>query len=524
MLHQRMSSLLKNKIFLISILFIVFLLTRISGIPYDTINPDGVNWHYRSEQFVVGLKYAQFDKTYQHYHPGVTLMWITGIPIEIYKQISGITVYDSENFFNFHFVAKLSLIISHILLMGILYFVSKKSFGFKRTYLLLAFLVFEPFIIGNSRIYHMDLLFSEFLMIGLILSYQNLKDFSYLKTVLSGLFMALTFLTKSIGIGLPLFVILFPIIRVIQDKDWKFFLKYSLGTLLSFSFFTLLLFPALWTAPIETLVSIFKEGERVGVRKGHEQTILGETTTDGGFFFYPLVLLMKQSPILVFGFLAYMFSLLKSIKGSIKGFKSIVLSPTFYMAVFFLGYILVMTYSTKKIDRYMLPVMVFISYLASIGILNIYRNVKNKIVFAGVGVISIILFWIISLVTYYPYYFLYTSPLFGSSDNANSIIAQKPFGIGITEVRDYIVSTYGEDTDIAFIDTKPIKMIYPNSQVFDSRVAGTGSYDYLILGVNEEFPEHVYESSDEGVSFEKVHSLYFHGLEFWRIYEKRNTN
>jgi hypothetical protein len=48
-------------------LFVVsFALTRLPALGIDVINPDGVNWHYRSEQFVVGLKTGALEKTYQH--------------------------------------------------------------------------------------------------------------------------------------------------------------------------------------------------------------------------------------------------------------------------------------------------------------------------------------------------------------------------------------------------------------------------------------------------------------------------
>src|SRR3989344_6213753 len=99
--------LLKRTSVLATVFVLVFFSTRIPRLQNDEINPDAVNWHYRSEQFVVGLKHNLLEKTYQHYHPGVTLMWITGIPIELYKQITGINVYTHENFLNFHFVAKL---------------------------------------------------------------------------------------------------------------------------------------------------------------------------------------------------------------------------------------------------------------------------------------------------------------------------------------------------------------------------------------------------------------------------------
>lgn len=74
---------LANKInkryLLISIFAVLFLATRFFGLGSDVVNPDATNWHVRAEQFVVGLKHGQLERTYQHYQPGVTLMWIVGM-------------------------------------------------------------------------------------------------------------------------------------------------------------------------------------------------------------------------------------------------------------------------------------------------------------------------------------------------------------------------------------------------------------------------------------------------------------
>src|SRR4030066_881938 len=86
-------------IFSIFIFSFIFLLTRVPRLGTDEVNPDAVNWHYRSEQFIVGLKTGQFEKTYQHYHPGITLMWIMGVPIEAYKQISETKIYNKYSFY-----------------------------------------------------------------------------------------------------------------------------------------------------------------------------------------------------------------------------------------------------------------------------------------------------------------------------------------------------------------------------------------------------------------------------------------
>ena len=73
MLSAKIRSLLfKNKktipILLTFLFSIFFLSTRLPRLANDVINPDGVLWHSRSEQFIVGVKHKQFEKTFQHYN------------------------------------------------------------------------------------------------------------------------------------------------------------------------------------------------------------------------------------------------------------------------------------------------------------------------------------------------------------------------------------------------------------------------------------------------------------------------
>ena len=118
------------------------------------------------------------------------------------------------------------------------------------------------------------------------------------------------------------------------------------------------------------------------------------------------------------------------------------------------------------------------------------------------------------LINFYPFYFIYTNPLFGSPESANKIIGQKSFGVGIYDLKDIITAKYGEPR-LGFIDTKPMEAIYPNSKVFDIRVNGTNDYDLLVLGINEEMPV------DISKKFVKSSSVYINDLEYWRVYEKQ---
>jgi len=201
-----------------------------------------------------------------------------------------------------------------------------------------------------------------------------------------------------------------------------------------------------------------------------------------------------------------------------------------WTGVFYLGYFAVISLSSKKIDRYLIPEFPFLSLLAVDG----YYRAKHHLpkFYTKIFLIIFAIFSIFyPLYKLFPYYFTYTSPLFGSSSNANRFIAQKSFGIGIQNVRDVILKKYRHYPRLGFIDSKPMRAIYMNSRTKDIRIDGTGDYDLLILGINDEYNEDIQEmnikflnNSNEiiinGVKFAKDTSIYINGLEYWRIYVK----
>lgn len=518
---------------LLFVFVVLFFSTRLPYLSKDTINPDGVNWHYRSQQFVVGLKYFQFEKTYQHYHPGVTLMWVTGIPVEIFKQVTNINDYDVYNFESFDYIAKFSLIIVQLMLSLLIIFILSKIIGFNYSYLTVLFFSLEPFFVGNSRMYHMDVLLSLLLFLAVIYSFLNLKKTTVVMSLISGLFIALSFLTKSVSVGALIFVVFYALAYFISSKQYKKILPYVGYTTIFSVLFTFLLFPALWKHPVYYLSFIFEEAARVGIRKGHGQVVFGEYTRDPGFWFYWLVLLVKTSPFVIIGCLSAIFfffkNFIKNVWDFLKDIKNIdkkFLNFNVYILIFYLGYIFSMAIPSKKIDRYMIVVYPFMAYFAVVGYRKLFLSLKTEVgknMFWFLMFIFSVVFWVIPFIKIYPYYFTYTSPLFINSQTANKIVAQKTFGVGIDALKNLIVEKYGTSNNLmtprlGFVDTKPIKAIYPNSRVEDIRVSGPSQYDLLVLGVNEEIPDDLLESK---YVFEKDSSIWINGLEYWKIYVKK---
>ncbi|HPD73714.1 MAG TPA: glycosyltransferase family 39 protein [bacterium] len=534
MLSAKIHSILfKNKktlpILLMFLFPVLFFSTRIPGIKNDIINPDSSLWHYRSEQFIVGIKNKQFEKTYQHYQPGTTLMWITGSAVEIFKKITGINSYDIENFQNFDLVSKISVISVQFVLSTIIILVLAKIIGFYQSFFTVSLFTFEPFFLANSRLYHMDVLLTLLLTLSIILGFLNMKEPKIWKSIIIGLLLGFSFLTKSISIGALLFVLFYTLIFFIHNEQKGKIIPILGLMLISFILTVFIFLPALWVKPLFYLSDIFSEVVRVGIKKGHDQILFGEPTSRAGLIFYPLVTLLKVSPFILVGLLFCFYYSFNFIKNIFKTFKKVNLAFftfSIYFAIFSFGYIFAMSLPAKKVDRYILVIYPFLAYLAYIGFQRVYQNIKvgfKKKIFIVFLVIMSIFFWIFPIFKLYPWYFTYTSPLFGSPQKANIILAQKPFGVAIPLLKDTVVEKYYEGNKedlpkLGFYDTQPMRAVYPNSKIFDVRVYGPSTYDILILGINEEMPEKILSNGE--YSFEKIHSIWINGLEYWRIYNK----
>lgn len=508
---------------------VLFLATRLPFLGYDEINPDAVNWHIRSEQFIVGLKSGDFLKTYQHYHPGVTLMWIIGVPIELYRQVNPQDrIYTEDNFIVQHQIAKYTLVLVQLILSVGLIYALQGFLGFKKALLGTSLFSMEPWFLGNSRLLHMDALLALFIILALTFYYRYFLNRRTWDVVMCGLFCGLAFLTKSVG-ALLIPIILISWIGLIIKKQAKVVEaspnRKSLGRwfshlgvfLLSVGLTVFALFPALWQKPVFVLSDIYNEGLRIGVRRGHEQIVMGEQVDEAGAVFYPLVLALKTSPIIWLGMLLFIYHTVKNRPALSRTDKNFMLLLFAFYLVYFLG----MTAVSKKIDRYMIPVFPYLGILAGLGIVSDLEQVriKNLKLATAIGFgIAVAGFVLIPIVTYYPYYFTYTNPLLGSATQTNKLVGQKPFGIGIWGLKQLITKNHGKDIPLGFIDRKPMSMIYKNSKLFDIRETGISKYDLIVLGPNEVLPSNVTEGK---FAFTKVDSMYINDLEFWRIYTKR---
>jgi hypothetical protein len=286
---------------------------------------------------------------------------------------------------------------------------------------------------------------------------------------------------------------------------------------LGFVFFYIALFPAMWVSPAKTINRIFTESYVEGAEDGHTQVFFGHKTKDPGLTFYPIVLFMKTSPFMLTGVVIYIFSLIftgiKRIK--LKGKCSLKnISFILFISVFYLGYFLTISYFKKKIDRYLVSMYPFLGIVAVMGWYKL-RSIK---ILRLVSILIFIYAVIYPLIVLFPHYLMYVNPIIGNAKDANEIVGQKLFGIGVFDLRNKIVERYGESSKIGSNDRGPLASIYPNGFVYDVLKEHPNSFKIMVLGPNKKFPQAIIENPK--LKYKQVDSVYINGLEFWRIYRR----
>lgn len=466
---------LQNLIFVILILS--FLIVRSVGLGADISNSDAFRWHKRSLNFLTALKTGELKNTYQHYQPGVTLMWANSLlkqgalsyQHKFSQEVK--TLENADYYLTINFLSKLQLVLILTILFSAQLFMLRRLTTFTLAVSYGFLVVFEPYLIGIDRWFHLTSLetyfaFTSFLC---ILFWQKANKTKYL--LLSGLLLVLGIYSK-----LTVIVILFINLLVILDvykvfinpKDVKLLfnksvLKHIFLYFVFIIFLLILLFPAVW---VDASNVYFKLSD----------AIFNAVSTDSNFvssniivnyLYYFIVLCIKLSPITL---LLLIFSFVK-FKQNIKS------SPVyFYTFIYFAVVLFILTISSKKIDRYAISLILPIITLIAFKLKDLTRN---KVLFIFAFIFS---FFVYTTYIYYPVYSGYYSPLLGLNapqtaneigfyDNSGEYYVQAALSLN-SQGRDKLVwIPYNMDT---------FKPYYKGNVVYDFN----NNVDYAVTSLN----------------------------------------
>ena len=418
-----------------------FTLIRVPNLGKDIFNTDVWKWKARSYDFTTGVFTLDFEKTYQKYHPGVTLMWVGSAGVKVqnfyHKVILNNPGQELTNIFELHFIQKLLVVIAIGITFAFCFYVLRSLFGLHFAVLSAFLLSFEPFYLALTRVFHLEGLVSTFMLASALWLYYYFSDESYKKRlVISGVFGGLAFLTKTSSLYLLLFVGLMVFLnKYNKDRFWES-VKKAISPVLKWLGVSLVVFivlwPALWVKPFYVISQLYRGVAEIGVEIEHIQVYFGKLVENPGPTFYPVVLALKSSVFLLPGLVGSLI-VMKSFDEKKKDFTKFLLIYSFF-------YFLQLTIPTKKLDRYILPALMSLSLVSTMFYLWVLQKLDK-----GKKILPIFLMFtpVLLSVLIHPDYLSYCNPMFGGLKTGIEVLEPK-WIIGSREIVSYFEKLKGE--------------------------------------------------------------------------------
>ena len=404
---------------------------------YVTI--DESRWLQRAADFSLFLARGDARETFIIGHPGVTTMWtaLLGMGPQRAQQFSSredrTDATRRDGYFDALQAARRPFVLLAAASVGLITLLAWRLIGAGPAMLGGMLLALEPFLVAHARVVHLDSGLTVYMTVSLLAAliyWQRGGGAGYL--LLSSVGAGLALLTKAPALFLLGFLpllLLAPRARISARPRWP-----SSPQLLGLALWTsaavavcLLLWPALRADSFGTLQQVAQFTERVGGGE-HDNFFLGDVREDPGPLFYPLALLFRLSPLTLLGLLLAV--------GSWRWLRPEQRRVGSILALYCLGFGLMMSLAPKKFDRYMLPVFPVLGLLAGLGVWTALRTILRSVGSVGSApargpwsqavsagfLVSLLALQAAPLLAVHPYYLAYYNPLLGGGPMAQRTI------------------------------------------------------------------------------------------------------
>lgn len=437
---------------------------------------DEARWLRRSAQFIDAVQQGHFSETLIAYHPGVTTMWIAGL--RTFFMMPRINVSNLV-------LARLIIVIVLSIGIGVACLLVYKLFGQWVALGSLACLVYSPLFLAQSRRVHTDALATVFILLTVLLLLLYCQNRQLTRNLLfSGITFGLAILSKSYALILlawvPLCLILFytpknkkrfstHITEVLYFLNctlltvlavWPVFWTHFFGIMaLCLLGLTFVLYRALKNEhPPFVIILIAGAGLiLVGVRAIQtawlildsigwavttphevEHFFLGKVVHDPGWLFYPFVLTINSTPLLLPLTFIGCFLLWKHRQNDGAAAKH------FKLVLALLGVVILFTVclslTSKKFSRYSLPIFPILEVLSAVGFVELIRwgyahfRIEGTVVkraIAGFACLCFFFIQVLPVLMLHPYYGTYYNPCWKVVDITEIITVGDASGLDI---------------------------------------------------------------------------------------------
>jgi 4-amino-4-deoxy-L-arabinose transferase-like glycosyltransferase len=333
---------------------------------------DEVNfWYPRSEQFLEALQAGQFGEVPLKPHPGVTTMWLGSAGILLRR----VLLIDLDLAVPYPLLVTLmrlpaALVHTAAILVG--YALLRRMFPAALALLAALLWATDPFMIGYSRVLHLDALAASFATLCLLAAaayWHHTRHPGLL--VLSAVCGALAVLSKSPALAvLPIVALaaLWPIISRVTPPaprltDHGSRIAPLLAWSLVFALTIVAAWPVAWDNPLHTVELLRGSLEEEGLQPhAWGNYFMGQPVEVPGPLFYPVSLALRTTPLTLAGVLLLPL-VWRQANEMPAARRSLLL-----LAAFVVFFVLAMSVFPKQFNRYLVPVFPAFDILAAAGL------------------------------------------------------------------------------------------------------------------------------------------------------------
>ena len=391
-------------------LFFVAFLPRVLGLG-TFLTADEKNWIGRSYEFVRAFHDLRFNDMLQTTHPGVTTLWASGLAVMFKSAVSHVQFADT-NLIYFVKITQFSIALLNSLaipaIFVLLLLILRNRF---LAVLATLFIALDPFIIGYSRVVHVDVLMGSFLTLAVLASMLYARYLTRPWLIASAVLSVLAILTKIPAIFiLPFIIVALAVYHPKKMILWPFLrdrIRDAVTWVLMGVVITLLIWPALLWVPNPS-------GNVLELKRDISSAVVTPHDSEEDYnldpMHYPYALLDRSNPItLVFGIIGLAGVIVLVVKKKMP--KEMLL-----IVVYLIGFTIMMTLGAKKGDRYIVTVFFALDILTAYGVVWIasitpalIKRLKGNDKLFAILAAGYLCFIVMS---YHPYEIAYSNPFF----------------------------------------------------------------------------------------------------------------
>lgn len=382
------------------------------------LTADEKNWIGRSYEFIRAFLDWRFNDMLQTTHPGVTTLWLSGLSIYV-KIITDGLPFSFEHLAHFVKASQLPVALLTSLLIPLMYWWLNLVLRNRwMAFLAAAFLALNPFLVGYSRVVHVDALLGSFMLLAVLAATRYAQlGFRQSWLLAASVLCSLALLTKIPAVFLILF---FPLVIVLMHGrsviGWAFWRERVRDGVLA-GICIVLLFVIIWPAllwvpnPQGNVLVLKRDISQAAITPHH----MAEEYSVNPFFYLGTIA-SRSSPLILLACAATLLLLVipfwwGGIRRGVLTDEELRVAAS--LCVYAVLFVVMMTLGAKKGDRYILPVFFALDILAAIGVVASIRMLARAYFGRVLPVVvsGVIIVLAATIVRYHPYAVAYSNPL-----------------------------------------------------------------------------------------------------------------